>query len=82
LRAMGVSIALDDFGTGYSSLSYLRRLPLAVLKIDRTIVMALPDDRYDSAVAATIVELAHRIGLKVVAEGVETEGQAEFLRAV
>lgn len=82
LRAMGVSIALDDFGTGYSSLSYLRRLPLAVLKIDRTFVMALPDDRYDSAVAATIVELAHRIGLKVVAEGVETEGQAEFLRAV
>ncbi len=82
LRGMGVAIALDDFGTGYSSLSYLRRLPLSVLKIDRAFVTALPDDRYDSAVAATIVELAHRIGLKVVAEGVETEAQAEFLRAV
>jgi len=81
MKAIGVHLALDDFGTGYSSLSYLRHFPLDVLKIDQTFVSDLPDSPDASAIAATIITLAHNLKLKVTAEGVETEKQLAFLQA-
>ena len=81
LKSMGIGLAMDDFGTGYSSLSYLKRLPIDIVKIDRTFVADLEQDRDDAAICATIIAMAHALGLQVVAEGVETEGQLEYLRA-
>lgn len=80
LRAMGVQISLDDFGTGYSSLSYLKELPIDTVKIDRTFVIDAMKKSAHAAIIETIIELSHRLQLKVVAEGVETEGQRFFLR--
>jgi EAL domain-containing protein (putative c-di-GMP-specific phosphodiesterase class I) len=80
IRAMGVSIAIDDFGTGFSSLSYLSKLPLDTLKIDRTFVVDLTEGPEGLAQVSTIINLAHSLGLKVVAEGVETAEQARILR--
>ena len=81
LRELGVSIALDDFGTGYSSLAYLKRLPIDVIKLDRSFVGGLPDDPYDLAIVQAVATMARRIGLDIVAEGVETRAQADSLRA-
>jgi EAL domain-containing protein (putative c-di-GMP-specific phosphodiesterase class I) len=80
IRLMGVSIAIDDFGTGFSSLSYLTKLPVDILKIDRSFVMDLVDGPEGLALVSTIITLAHSLKLKVVAEGVETEEQARLLR--
>jgi EAL domain-containing protein (putative c-di-GMP-specific phosphodiesterase class I) len=81
LKALGVSIAIDDFGTGYSSLSYLRRFPVDKVKIDRSFVSEVPGNRDQGAIVSAIVALAHALQIRVVAEGVETEAQREFLRS-
>lgn len=80
IRALGVSIAIDDFGTGFSSLSYLAKLPVDTLKIDRSFVIDMTAEPEGLALVSTIINLAHSIKLKVVAEGVETEEQARLLR--
>jgi len=81
LRDLGVSLAIDDFGTGYSSLSYLRSFPLCTLKIDGSFIKDLPADEDAAALTAGIIALAHRLRMKVVAEGVETLEQLGYLRA-
>ena len=81
LKRIGVKLSIDDFGTGYSSLAYLKRFPLDALKIDRTFVRDLTASSDDAEIALAIISLAHNLKLKVVAEGVETEAQMNFLRS-
>ena len=80
IRDMGVSIAVDDFGTGYSSLAYLAKLPVNSLKIDRSFIATMSSDVQSMTLVSTIISLAQALKLEVVAEGVETEEQAKFLR--
>ncbi len=80
LRAIGVALALDDFGTGYSSLSFLTRFPLDVLKIDRSIASGVEDDPAAASIVEAVVTMGRRLGLRIVAEGVDSPGQAERIR--
>jgi len=82
IRDLGVGITLDDFGSGVASLSMLKRLPLELIKLDRSLVRTLPDDGEDVAIVQAIIDTSHALGLGVVAEGVETEAQRSLLAAL
>jgi EAL domain-containing protein (putative c-di-GMP-specific phosphodiesterase class I) len=82
IRDLGVGLALDDFGTGYASLSVLKRLPITVMKLDRSLVRDLPHNREDAAICRAVIETGHALGLTVVAEGIETEAQRSFLAGI
>jgi EAL domain-containing protein (putative c-di-GMP-specific phosphodiesterase class I) len=80
LKNLGVGLAVDDFGTGYSSLTYLKKFPIDELKIDRSFINGLGTDSGDSAIVGSCIDLAHAVGIRAVAEGVETGGQARTLK--
>ena len=78
---MGVHILIDDFGTGYSSLARLKALPIDIIKIDKSFLVNIPGDRSNVAITRAVIQLAHSLGISVLAEGVETNVQLDFLRA-
>jgi EAL domain-containing protein (putative c-di-GMP-specific phosphodiesterase class I) len=80
LKALGVRIAIDDFGTGFSSLAYLKRFPVDLLKVDRSFVTGLGQDKDDAAIVHSVIELAHTFGIAAVAEGIETRAHLDILR--
>ena len=82
LHSQGIKLAIDDFGTGYSSLAYLKHFPVATLKIDKSFIDDIPNKKDDMEIASTIVGMGHTLGIKVMAEGVETQEQLEFLKSV
>lgn len=81
LKEIGAHISIDDFGTGFSALSYLKHFPIDVLKLDQSLIQHLPHDHEDSAIVSAVIGLAQSLNLRVVAEGVETLEQLEFLKA-
>ncbi|MDO9478792.1 MAG: EAL domain-containing protein, partial [Pseudohongiella sp.] len=81
IESLGVTISIDDFGTGYSCMSSLKLLPIHRLKIDQSFVKDIPEERNDCAIATAIIVLGHELGMKVIAEGIETQAQADFVRA-
>jgi EAL domain-containing protein (putative c-di-GMP-specific phosphodiesterase class I) len=82
LSKIGVRLAVDDFGSGHASLGYLRKLPINVLKIDKSFIQQMTDDAGDAAIVRTAIDLGHNLGLEVVAEGVETEDTQRRLEAL
>ncbi|NQZ89974.1 MAG: EAL domain-containing protein [Colwellia sp.] len=81
IRALGISLSVDDFGTGYSALSYLKRCPINTVKIDRSFIKGIPEDKEDMVLIHAIIAMAHGLGLVVVAEGIETQAQWDFLKS-
>ncbi len=79
IKSLGISLTIDDFGTGYSSLNYLKRLPIDTLKIDKVFIKDIPNDKDDMEISAAVIAMAHKLGLSVVAEGVSTKAQWNFL---
>lgn len=79
LSSLGIRLSLDDFGTGYSSLSYLQKYPFSTLKLDRSFIKKVPSDAKSAALSSAIIQLAHKLGFEVIAEGVETAEQYQFL---
>jgi EAL domain-containing protein (putative c-di-GMP-specific phosphodiesterase class I) len=82
LRELGIELAIDDFGTGYSSLAYLRHLPITLLNIDRSFIWAMADSDRDRRIVGVICALGRELGMKTIAEGIETEAQLEMLRGL
>ena len=80
LKSLGLTLAMDDFGTGYSSLSYLKKFPIDVIKIDRSFIKDIPENQDDMEITSAVIAMAHNLKLKVVAEGIETPAQLNFLR--
>ncbi|HEX5843709.1 MAG TPA: EAL domain-containing protein, partial [Pseudomonas sp.] len=80
LKSLGLTLAMDDFGTGYSSLSYLKKFPIDVIKKDRSFIKDIPDNQDDMEITAAVIAMAHKLKLKVVAEGIESAAQLGFLR--
>ena len=81
LKNIGVVISIDDFGTGYSSLSYLKKYPIDIIKIDQSFIKDMELDDKNAAIATTIIQLAHSLGMEVIAEGVEKDKQVEILKS-
>ena len=80
LHHLGLKLAIDDFGTGYSSLNYLKKFPIDTVKVDRSFIMDIPQSADDMAITSAVIAMAHRLNMSVVAEGVETPEQLEFLQ--